>query len=800
MLRPAPNHSAAHEIQGSITGLAGDVLHGWAFAPQTPDLRLAVEIYVDDACVAVVRADLDQGNDDTAGDGFHGFAVHVRKPWLKDGACLRARIANQGPWLDGDIRLPAQTPASLTDRLSTQVWHTGGLTLRGWAWDADAPTRHVDIHVLHKTAHGWERVLDATANRHHPALLYRATADHGFDIDLPWTFADGQVHTLALETDRGVPLTGSPISLCVHPEGARALLARACGETPEQPPVRHLLDTLLQHQDTLAPRSAGFGVYAQWHTAFQHPQPMQPHTGSTLVLLMGPGSAADEARSLHSLRQQRLPADQIRSLRLDDGSTPTALANFPQQLAAQLADPALACIIPLQRGDHLPTHALDTLLAALTTHQADWAYADCDQDDADGQRSNPWLKPAWDETLFYGIDLVTPGTAVSACALRRALQHLAQHGPQLPVCWHSLLAGVVASSTGPVIHVPQVLYHRSESAPAAPHQALPDATREQALHWLANQRVPGARLTHVADFPALTRVQWPLPSQPPTVSLIVPTRDQLVLVRTCVEGLLHHTDYPGLEIIVVDNDSRDADTLAWLDHVQSQGVRVLRYPQPFNYAAINNWAVEHAQGDIIGLINNDIAICHPDWLREMIGQLLRPGIGAVGARLLWPNAMVQHGGVVVGINGLAAHTGNHNDQHDPGYLGLNQVARQQSAVTAACLLVRKRDYLRHGGLDARRYPVAFNDVDFCLRLRESGLNLVWTPFATLTHAESASRGKEDSPAKAARAHREQRHFIQRWSALCAQGDPYYHPGLSADYSTGPYGGLALPPRPFAPRA
>jgi len=161
--------------------------------------------------------------------------------------------------------------------------------------------------------------------------------------------------------------------------------------------------------------------------------------------------------------------------------------------------------------------------------------------------------------------------------------------------------------------------------------------------------------------------------------------------------------------------------------------------------------------------------------------------------------MVQHGGVVVGINGLAAHTGNHNNQRDPGYLGFNQLAREQSAITAACLLLRKHDYLRHSGLDAKRFPVAFNDVDFCLRLRQSGLTLVWTPFATLTHAESASRGKEDSPSKAARANREQRHFLQSWAALYAKGDPYYHPGLSTDYSTGPYGGLALPPRSLQPR-
>lgn len=784
-------------IQGAITGLAADVLHGWAFDPQAPGLRLAVEIYIDDACVALTRADLDQWLDDATGDGFHGFAVQLRKAWLSDGAHISARIANHGPWLDGSFTLPATShPTALPP---TQLWHTGGLSLHGWAFDAQAPTRHVSVRVLQHTAHGPQQLLEAVANRPHPALAWRATADHGFDIDLPWHLADGQTHTLTVETDNGEPLVGSPITLCLQAEGARALLHHHDRTASLPAPALDLLDALLTRQDTLAPRSAGFSVYPQWHVLFQPAEPVQASEGVVLVLLMGASSPEDEARSLRGLEQQRLPAGQIRILHMGTATAPDDPDAYTRLLTAAVSDPAVTLVVPLHRGDHLPAHALDTLLATFTEHGADWLYADCDQDDAHGERSNPWLKPAWDETLFYGTDLVTPGAAIGAPALRRALTHLARYGQALAPNWHSLLAAVVATCAGPVVHLPRVLYHRHATAPAAPHHALPNPARHQALQWLASQRVPGAQVQLVPDFPALTRVAWPIAPAATTVSLIVPTRDQLDLLRTCIEGLLHHTDYPGLEIIVVDNDSCQPDTLAWLDHIQQHGVRVLRYPHPFNYAAINNWAVEHARGDIIGLINNDIAIRHADWLREMVGQLLRPGVGAVGARLLWPNGMVQHGGVVVGINGLAAHSGNHDDQRDPGYLGFNQLARQQSAVTAACLLVRKRDYLRHGGLDARRYPVAFNDVDFCLRLRESGLTLVWTPFATLTHAESASRGKEDSAAKRARAQREQRHFIQRWSPLHAYDDPYYHPGLSADYATGPYGGLALPPRPLRAR-
>jgi len=368
-----------------------------------------------------------------------------------------------------------------------------------------------------KTCNGWEQLLEATANRHHPVPIYRSTAD-GFDIDLPWSLADGREHSLVIETDRGIPLTGSPITLCVHPEGARALLQKTCNPSTADQPAQQLLDTLLQHQDNLAPRSAGFNVYPQWHATFLRPLPQQSCAGTVLVLLLGSGNEADASRSRQSLERQRLPGTQIRVLSID-----ATTASLPQQLAQHLADPDIACVVPLQRGDHLPEHALDTLLATLITYQADWGYADCDQDDAKGERSNPWLKPIWDETLFYGVDLITPGAIISAAALRRALQHLARHGAQLPPCWHSLLAGIIATTSRPVVHIPQVLYHRSASAAAAPHQALPDPSRHSALHWLANQRAPGAQVRNLTEFPALTRVLWPLPAQLPSVSLIIPT-------------------------------------------------------------------------------------------------------------------------------------------------------------------------------------------------------------------------------------------------------------------------------------
>lgn len=770
-------------LSGVITGLHGDVLQGWAMDNRNPQLRLAVEIYIDHIFVALVRADLLQPRD-ASGDGFHGFAVQLRSSWLENAEYVSARIANRGPWLEGGVALADATKSSTPSIVASQAWHTGGLKIKGWAWDPDAPSRHVTVEARE----GLRQVATVKADQLHPALIYRSTADHGFDLDLPWALADGRPHEIHLEMDNGTPLLGSPIRLCIQPEGFGALL-KQFWPAEDGSGVPALLEQLAKTQDVHFPRSAGFNHYPHWHAEFQQPQPYEHTSGPVLVVLLGEGSEEAQAITRLSIQQQRLPAEQIR-----------IIAPAANRLLAELAEhaPAASIIVPVQMGDRLPIHALDTVLTLLSRSNASWAYADCDQDDPQGGRCNPWFKPGWDETLFYGADIVTPGVAITSAAIGRSMACLADAGINMGAGWHWLLAGVIASNQAPVMHIPQVLYHRRHQEAASPHQMLPDSQRQAAISWLVTQRAPGATVQANQQFPGLTRVRWPLPAKLPLISLIIPTRDQLKLLRICIEGLLEQTDYPELEIVIIDNGSCIPETLEWLEQIQYRGVRLLRYPYAFNYAAINNWAAECVNGSIIGLVNNDIEILHPDWLKEMLAELLRPGIGAVGAKLIWPNGMVQHGGVVVGINGLAAHTGNNLHRDDAGYLGFNHLAREQSVVTAACLLMRKIDYLRLGGMDEKRFTVTFNDVDMCMRLRETGKRLVWTPFANLVHAESASRGKEDTPTKAARAGREQMYFIERWSQA-GQLDPYYHPCLSADYLAGPYGGLALPPRNTAPR-
>ncbi|AHK78910.1 glycosyl transferase [Ectothiorhodospira haloalkaliphila] len=774
---------------GALTALHADILQGWAYDRHAPDVRLAVEIYLDGACVSVARADQYESHP-IEGDGFHGFSIALAQRWLENARQITARIANQGPWLDGTLSLSPETRDALphTSHLPlTQVWQSPGLRLSGWVIDPNQPERHVHLVVREQ-----DRILArAVANRPYPALQHRPSHDHGFDIQLPWELADGTLHELHLESDLGTSLTRAPLRICEHPTGLEGLLRQHWPTSSKHAPARELILRLAHEQDLRAPRTLGFALYPQWyacHQATLHGAPQKrqrpPRIG---VMLLADSQDPALQRSQQSLQQP--------DIRLEGGVVRAPLNQAPEA-ARMLLERGAQMILPLQAGDRIAKHGLARLLyawhTASKTQEPAWLFGDCDQDGPDGERTHPWFKPCWDPDLFMGADLFTPGAIFSAEIINSALQTLKDHWdiPE-PPDWQALLAAIALNTThtqARVIHVPQVVYHRSSQRPHCPSRYPADPRRERAIHWMARQMNPNATVSQVPGFPALHRTHWPLPPNPPRVSLIIPTRDRVDLLRPCLEGLLGRTDYPNLEILVVDNESTCPATLAYLEELTQHGVRVLKYPHPFNYSAINNHAVTQATGTLIGLLNNDVVVQHPDWLGQMVAHLQRPGVGAVGAKLLWPNGMVQHGGVVLGINGLAAHTGNFWHEDDPGYLGINQLTRRQTAVTAACLLLPRAVYQNVGGLDEKAFPVAFNDVDLCLKIRQSGHEILWTPAARLIHAESASRGKDEQAQQAARARREQQHLRERWPKQ-TEADRYYHPCLNHDWASGPYQGL-----------
>jgi GT2 family glycosyltransferase len=267
-----------------------------------------------------------------------------------------------------------------------------------------------------------------------------------------------------------------------------------------------------------------------------------------------------------------------------------------------------------------------------------------------------------------------------------------------------------------------------------------------------------------------------LPADPPSVTAIVPTRNRCDLLRNCIEGV-RRTDYPRLDVIVVDNESDEPESLAYLREIANSGIRVIRAEGPFNYSALNNAAAAIAGGDLLCFLNNDVEMLDADWLALLVAQAIRPGIGAVGARLLYADRTVQHAGVFTGIGGGAGHGHRLLGENEPGYFRRAQLPQRVSAVTAACLVVERDKFLAVGGFDEETFPVAFNDVDLCLKLNERGWQSFYEPRATLIHHESKSRGSDSHKANRARFAEELAALKRKWRTD-ERPDPFHHPCLS----------------------
>ncbi len=381
-------------------------------------------------------------------------------------------------------------------------------------------------------------------------------------------------------------------------------------------------------------------------------------------------------------------------------------------------------------------------------------------------RRTYWLKPKWDPRMFLSQDYVTHGCAL---AIQPSLDALKAASTPSPKDLFGLVLRL--SENEAVEHCDRVV---SQSAPKT--WCTADVQR------LASIRSSIGERGCAEDGPyGTTQVRWSLPKVLPKVSVIVATRDKVDLLRTCVEGVLEGTDYGELDLIIADNDSVDPETLSYLDAVSlDPKVQVVRWPHPFNYSAINNFAARHAKGEYLCLLNNDIEVMEPDWLIEMMREAVQPGIGAVGARLLYPDRSIQHAGVAIGIGNAAGHAHRGLVEGEPGYFAQALIARGASAVTAACLLVKKEHFDAVGGLDEEHLAIAYNDVDLCLKLQACGLKNIYTPLATLIHHESKSRGLDFAPENLERYMRELKVFQECWDTKKIV-DPWHHSNLSRNH-------------------
>ncbi len=451
-------------------------------------------------------------------------------------------------------------------------------------------------------------------------------------------------------------------------------------------------------------------------------------------------------------------------------------------------------VVLMDHDDELPSHALYMIAEEINRYpDVDVIYTDEDKVDGEGRRHDPHFKTGWNPDLFYAQNIIAH-LGVYRTTLVRAVGgfRLGLEGSQ---DYDFSLRILGLTNNDRIRHIPFVLYHwrifpgvRTFSS-NNPDKSISTARRALVEHFQeAQQDVDVLPLT---TFPGWWRVRRKLPEHVPSVTLIIPTRDRVELLRGCVEGLLNGTDYPKLAIIVVDNGSVEPETLSYFAQLRGDArVRILRVEGPFNYSALNNVAVRQVQDDLICFMNNDIEVTRSNWLTEMVSQAVRPGIGAVGTKLLYANGNIQHAGVTLGVYGVAAHGHRHYPTDAIGYFGRPQLQQDLSAVTAAALIMPRHLFNEIGGFDAANLAVGYNDVDLCLRIREAGYRVIYTPFAELRHLESASRGMNLSPKQIERDRQERSYMVERWGMLLRH-DPFYSDNLSLqseDFE------LAFPPR------
>lgn len=456
--------------------------------------------------------------------------------------------------------------------------------------------------------------------------------------------------------------------------------------------------------------------------------PCPPEAGRDIIAIVENGLECDLTATIDSLVDEAISV-----LILGSPNLPTSA-----EIAQHVELETKPWLMPLRAGDVLARGAGDSYRAAIAEHAANDAgprviYADDDLVDQWGHRQAPHFKPDWNAELFQHFDYVAGSCIVQADKVE--LSAVAS----LP-CWAAELVSTVAEQTG-ARHLPQILHHRKH-------------------------RPTLRSLTP----PHTVKSQWPM------VSIIIPTRNRVDLLKTCLHGI-DRTDYPNFEVIIVDNDSDDSDTLSFLSNLDSKRYRVLHHPGTFNFSAINNQAARTAKGQLLCLLNNDAEVLHSDWLKIMVTQAERQDVGAVGARLLYPDGRIQHAGVVIGMGNAAGHAHRFLKPDEEGYFHRHSLPQFTSAVTAACLVVATDRFWAVDGLDEKYFAVAFNDVDLCMRLNQRGWQSLYEPRATLIHHESISRGFDRDPIGSARLEREIAALKKRWHTDILV-DPFHHKELS----------------------
>ncbi len=431
----------------------------------------------------------------------------------------------------------------------------------------------------------------------------------------------------------------------------------------------------------------------------------------------------------------------------------------------------------IDHDDTLAPFALQEVARAVENEPlADLIYSDEDKLTKDGgQRHTPHFKPDWSPDLLRSYNYIThllviKKTLLSVVGPLRSRFDSAQDYD---------LALRASEKAKRIVHIPKILYHwREHSGSTSTNTSAKPQAAERAVEVVQEHlnRIGREGATSAGPFFGAVRSQYELLNKP-LVSIIIPNKDHAFDLKKCINSIGEKTTYPNYEIIVMENGSNNPETFRFYERIRSPRVRIITWDKDFNYSQINNDGAVEAQGEILLFLNNDVAVITPDWIEQMLMHLQFPEVGAVGAKLLYEDGSIQHAGVIVGVGGIAGHSHKNFPRDDAGYFGRLKVVQNLSAVTAGCLMIKKSVFESVGGFEVN-LPIAFNDIDLCLKVRQAGHLIVWTPEAELFHYESKTRGYEDTDEKQKRFLSEIDYFSKKWSDTLKAGDPYYSPNLT----------------------
>ena len=438
----------------------------------------------------------------------------------------------------------------------------------------------------------------------------------------------------------------------------------------------------------------------------------------------------------------------------------------------------------LDHDDLLAPNALYEIAKAVNEHpDAEVIYTDEDKVTTDlKEHFQPHLKPD------FNLDLLRSNNYICHffVASRDLIKRVGGFRPEFNGAQDYDLILRCTEQAKQIVHIPKILYHwRVHKASTADNPASKmyafDAGKRAIEEHLVRCRTKGT-VQHTKDL-GFYRVKYEVCGEP-LVSIIIPNKDQSEALKKCLDSIREKTSYRNYEIIIVENNSEEPETFAFYKKIAGEKIKIVTWEGEFNYSAINNFGVRHARGDYLLLLNNDVEIINGDWLTEMLSHCQRKEVGIVGAKLYYPDNTIQHAGIIIGIGGVAGSVFVGLPRAFSGYLHKASIQLDLSAVTAACMLVKRSVFEQVGGLE-EKLKVAFNDVDFCLRVREKGYLVVYDPYAELYHYESKTRGAEDTKEKIRRFQTEIEYMRSHWIGLLKKGDPYYNCNLSLtkwDYS------------------